>query len=104
MIHPSTEASGSSEEAPRKNRGASFVDSSKQEQFYSLIGRRLRNARERAGLTQEETARLAGLDRAYLSQIETGRRRLSLYLAYRLSQTLGVTLDRLIESAGESDA
>lgn len=89
------------QEDPREKRGSSFVHYSKQTNFYRSFGMRLKAAREAAGLSQEETARLAGLNRAYLSQIETGKRQVSLYLAYRLARALGSRLDSLLEVSDE---
>jgi DNA-binding XRE family transcriptional regulator len=85
-----------SSDAPRVHRGASVYDS-KQIDFYKYLGRKVKIIRQQVGLTQTEVARRAGLDRAYLSQIEAGKRHLSLYLAYRIAQTLGVSLDSLID-------
>lgn len=44
---------------------------------YGTIGRRIADARGRAGLTQEELARAIGLDRSALAKIETGIRRVT---------------------------
>lgn len=89
------------EENPREQQEPSSVCYRKQAEFYGYFGRKLKAARERAGLTQEETARLAGLNRAYLSQIESGKRQVSLYLAYRLARTLGCRLDSLLQMSDE---
>ena len=43
-----------------------------------VLGRAIREARERAGLSQAEVARRAGMSRSYLWGIETGRRNLTL--------------------------
>jgi transcriptional regulator with XRE-family HTH domain len=42
-----------------------------------MVARRLRKARELAGLTQEQVAHLMGLHRPSISEIEAGRRRVS---------------------------
>lgn len=55
---------------------------------YGTIGRRIADARGRAGLTQEELARAIGLDRSALAKIETGIRRVTaLELARIVDQT-----------------
>lgn len=74
-----------------------FVDDSKQEEFYQHFGQRLRAVREQSQLTQEETARLAGIDRSYLSQIESGKRHISLYVACRLAMVFGQSLAAFLE-------
>ena len=86
-------------EDPQNHWGSSFVYDKKQKGFYRRFGNKLRAAREQAGLSQEETARLAGLNRPYLSQIENGKRHVSLYLAHRLAVVLGCSLDALLETA-----
>jgi transcriptional regulator with XRE-family HTH domain len=45
---------------------------------YQNLCRRLRQAREEAGLTQEEAARLLGRPQWFVSRSETGARRLDL--------------------------
>lgn len=87
-------------EAPRrKSRGASgFVDYRLQDSdFYVRFGQRVRQFREQKGLTQEDLARKVPMDRGYLSDVETGKRRVSLSLAYQIAQSLGQSLDDLLE-------
>ena len=76
---------------------SSFVDTNQQADFYRRFGQRLKDAREKANITQETLAGWAGINRSYLSQIECGRRRVSLYLACRLASALDRTLDILME-------
>lgn len=86
-------------EAPRpKSRGASvFVDSSLQmSDFYVRFGQRIKQAREQKGLTQEDLSRTVPIDRGYLSEVETGKRRVSLYLAYQIARALEQSLDDLL--------
>ncbi len=72
--------------------------------FHRLLGKKLKAARVKAGLSQEETARLVGINRAYLSQLECGKRSVSLILACRLAQVLEFSLDSLMEKGeGEND-
>lgn len=101
MIKPPLPSDSTIFEAPRQNRGASFVYDSKQSDFYKHFGKKVKAARKQAGLTQEETARKAGLDRAYLSQIETGKRNPSFYLACRLALALNLSLDSFLDVAGD---
>lgn len=54
------------------------------------FGERLRNLRTRAGLSQEDLAHEAGLDRTYVSGIERGVRNPSLRNIARLAGALGV--------------
>jgi transcriptional regulator with XRE-family HTH domain len=54
------------------------------------FGRRLRSLRDEAGLTQEQLAMAAGLERAYVSSAETGRRNATLATLFQLADALGV--------------
>jgi tetratricopeptide (TPR) repeat protein len=67
---------------------ASHIDSP------SLVGRRLRSAREQAGLTQRELS-FPGCSAAYISRIEAGERTPSLQLLRELGRRLGVSADYL---------
>ena len=91
------------EEDPRKEWGSSFVYYSKQKRFYRKFGAKVRAVREQTGLSQAETAQRAGLNRTYLSQIECGKRQVSLYLAYCLAQALGCNLDSLLAQGEDKD-
>ena len=60
------------------------------------FGRRLRALRDNSGLTQEQLAMAAGLERAYISSAETGRRNATLTTLYQLADALGVDPGELI--------
>ena len=59
------------------------------------VGRRLRGARERAGLSQAALAAAGGCSGAYISRVEVGDRTPSLQLLRRLGRRLGVSADYL---------
>jgi transcriptional regulator with XRE-family HTH domain len=63
---------------------------------------RIRDARERRGLTQTALARASGLERSNLALIETRRREPSVTTLLRLALALGITVDDLIELGGGS--
>lgn len=63
-----------------------------------LLGRRLAEARELAGMTQEAVARELGLDRAAISLLERGDRNLRVPELVTLSQLLGRPLSFFVES------
>lgn len=64
----------------------------------TLINRRLRAARERAGLTQEQLAQKLGFkDRQTLTAIETGERKLAAEELLHLIKILGVDLDYFVD-------
>ena len=51
--------------------------------------------REHRGLTQDSLAKLAGISKAYLCQIETGKRNGALSTMRAIASALGVTVDDL---------
>ena len=66
------------------------------EELYREVGRRLRQARETQGLSQEKLAAQLGLSRASVVNIEAGRQRAPMHLLWQLSETLGTDLSLLI--------
>lgn len=63
------------------------------------FGRAVRQARENAGLSQEELAHLAGIDRSYMSSIERGGQNVGMISAARIAQALGMSLAELMLEA-----
>lgn len=61
----------------------------------AVLGRRLRNARVAAGLTQTQAAG-GDASTAYISRIEAGQRRPDLRLLDQLAQRLGTTVEELL--------
>jgi len=66
------------------------------EELYLEVGRRLRQARETQGLSQEKLATQLGLSRASVVNIEAGRQRAPMHLLWQLSEALGTDLTLLI--------
>lgn len=60
------------------------------------FGKRVRSARKRSGLTQEQLADRAGLHRTFIGSIERGERNISLLNLWRLAGALGVSPCELI--------
>ncbi len=54
------------------------------------VGPAIRHYREEAGLTQEQLADMAGLNRSYLSELEQGRETEQMRRILRLLKLLGV--------------
>lgn len=52
------------------------------------LGRRIRAQRKRVGLTQEQLALVAGVDRSYYGAVERGERNITFLVLYRLSTAL----------------
>lgn len=66
------------------------------------VGENIRNAREKAGLTQAYLAEQAGVTQAMLCQIERGTKNPSLQLGAEIAKTLNCSLDSLLIGSGPS--
>lgn len=62
------------------------------------FGRRVRQLRLAAGMTQEDLAHRCGLFRTYMSRIETGRANPTLTMIDALAGSLNVPVGQLFES------
>ena len=59
----------------------------------------LRKARKEIGLTQEELAGAAGVDRTFVGLLETGKRQPTLSVICALAQCIGHTPESLVAAA-----
>jgi transcriptional regulator with XRE-family HTH domain len=66
------------------------------------IGEVLRQARQKAGLTQEALGFASEVDRTYISYLENGHKSPTLEMLARLSQVLGVAVSELVRRAEKS--
>lgn len=64
----------------------------------ALLGARLRDLREVAGITLTELAQAAGISKAYLSRLESGERTLSLATLLTLAAALRIPVASLLPS------
>jgi transcriptional regulator with XRE-family HTH domain len=72
--------------------------------LYVEFGRRLRAAREKAGLSQAQLGRLAGLSRPAISNIEAGRQHVALEQIYQFAEALDTSPSALMpEVASATD-
>jgi len=62
------------------------------------FGERVRELRRQKGLSQNSLAARAGLDRTYLSEIERGRKNLSLVKIVKIATALDVEVTDLFRS------
>ena len=69
----------------------------------AAAGKRLREARERAGFSQAALAAVCGCSGAYISRLEVGDRTPSLQLLRRIGRCLGVSADYLATGAVAPD-
>jgi transcriptional regulator with XRE-family HTH domain len=67
----------------------------------SLVGRQIRKFREAKGISQEEFASLANLDRAYYGGIERGERNLATLNLIKIAAALDVEVGDLIPKLTE---
>jgi transcriptional regulator with XRE-family HTH domain len=63
------------------------------------FGRVVKLVREQQGVSQEQLAELAEVDRTYVSMIERGKRHPTLEVAERISHSLGLRLSEMIRKA-----
>ena len=64
---------------------------------------RLRELRRRAGLSQEELAKKAGVSRVTLARIETGTQMAMVDTAFRICEALGVEFPEVEEFRGRTE-
>ncbi len=61
------------------------------------IGRKIAQERVKKGLTQEDLAGMAELDRSFLSYIENGHKNFSVDMLLRIAKALGLNPTRLFD-------
>lgn len=57
-----------------------------------VVGKRVKDLRNKVGISQEELAEIAGLDRTYITSVECGKRNISIVNIEKLAKALNVTL------------
>ena len=63
---------------------------------YELIGRRIREKRKEAHLSQEKLAELSNLSSVFISNIENNTKKPSLESLLQISDALGINIDELL--------
>lgn len=71
--------------------------SSSDNEMLQRFGEHLRQCRLVRQLTQEELAAKAGFSRSYYTEIETGKRNISLLNLNKLAQCLDISLPKLLD-------
>ena len=69
-----------------------------------IVAANVRRARKALNLSQEELAFEAGLDRTYISQVERGKRNMTIVVLARLATALHTTPERLIATGSRRGA
>jgi transcriptional regulator with XRE-family HTH domain len=65
-----------------------------------MLGSRIREARKAMGLSQEQAALEADIDRSFMGQVERGQRNVSISTLLRLARVLDVNLGSWCEGLG----
>ncbi len=61
------------------------------------VGKRVRELRNKMGISQEELANIAELDRTYITSVECGKRNISVINIEKLAIALKVTLKEFFD-------
>jgi transcriptional regulator with XRE-family HTH domain len=67
-----------------------------------LLGEAIRRARKAAGISQEEPAFEAHIDRTYVSQLENGHKSPTVEVMFRIGPVLGVAASELVSHVERS--
>lgn len=67
------------------------------EKSLKRLGQKVRKLRQEKGLSQEDFAHSADIDRSYIGQIERGERNIAFYNILKIAQALGVKISDLTE-------
>ena len=62
------------------------------------VGTRVKELRNRQGLSQEKLALKADMDRTYLASVESGKRNISIVNLEKLVNALGVTFEQFFQN------
>lgn len=62
------------------------------------FGQRIRELRQKTGLSQEKFALMICMDRTYFSSVESGKRNISLLNIKKIADGLEITVDKLFEN------
>jgi len=63
------------------------------------LGRAIRAARDVFGISQEQLALQAGIDRSHMGKIERGERNVTALNLFRIAEALGVTVEEVFADA-----
>jgi len=77
------------------SRNSEFQD------FFDRLGEAIWSRRKRLGMSQEELAESCGVDRAFISDVENGKRNPSVAALAKIAYGLGWKLSKLIAQCEE---
>ena len=61
------------------------------------VGKRIKELRNNLGISQEELADIAELDRTYITSVEGGKRNISIVNIEKLAKALNITLSEFFD-------
>jgi transcriptional regulator with XRE-family HTH domain len=61
----------------------------------SKVGKKIKEVRELASMSQKDLAYSADLDRSYIASVENGQRNISIVNLEKIANALGITLSEL---------
>lgn len=61
------------------------------------VGKRIRELRNKLGVSQEEFADMVGLDRTYITSVECGKRNISIVNVEKIAKALKVSLSEFFD-------
>lgn len=67
------------------------------DKVYRELGKRIVDARRKRGMSQEKLASESGIDRSHMGFIEQGRRKPTLSTLIKITDVLGMSLERLFK-------
>lgn len=73
----------------------------KEKEFYTWLGKRIKELREKAGLKQKDVAKEIGISPQFLSDIENRGKKISVYQLNKALEFMGLTQADLTEDAAE---
>ena len=82
---------------PGPNERGKMTDSG----VITTVAANVRESRKAAGLSQEELALEAEVDRTYISQVERGKRNITIVVLARLARAMGTTASALLSESKE---
>ena len=71
--------------------------------FPKLLGKRIKELRNNAGLSQDQAAERAGISGKYLGQVERGEVNVSAIIIYKLSSVFDVSINDFYEFEHHND-
>lgn len=91
IVH--VEDNGTSESPAAISTG---TDPGSESDYLKLLGERVRETRERRGMTRKILARDSGVSERYLAQLETGHGNISILLLRQIARALDIPLEALV--------